>query len=434
MTATEPPRTASASTGPRRRWLWRVVGVAALLALGGLGCETWVRWHERAAGRAIADEDLEAARRHVERALALHGGRGSTHLLAARIERERGDYAAAERHLVRCRELDGVTEAVQLEWLLLRCEKGEVDELAPQLLAAVADDHPAAVELLGSMARVYMTQTRYLEALAVLDKWIERAPDSPRALDWRGWVNNQLDHRGQAIDDYTRALELRPGRGSVRLRLAQILVDSSRHVEAVPHLERLRAEGYADPDALVALAACRVVQGRSEDARQLLDAVLAAHPDHFAALRQRGNLEREAERFADSERWLRRALEQKPLDPLARYALHLALHAQPDRQAEAEQERQRWERDRQVTLRLTRLIRTDLTARPDDPDLASEAGELLLRLGEDRRGLYWLNKALSLNPGHAASHRALCAYYERINDPVRAESHRTPALAGDRKK
>ncbi len=434
MSSTEQPSSAPVPTRPRRKWFWRIVGVGVLLTIGWLGCEGWAFWHERAAQRAFADEDFDGARRHVELALEIHSRRASTNLLAARIERGRGDYAQAERYLIRCKELDGITEALQMEWLLLRCERGEVDELAPELLGAVARDHPASVDILESMARVYMTQTRYLEALGVLDKWIERAPDSPRALDWRGWVNNQLDHRGQAIDDYLRVLELRPGRSSVRLRLAQILIESSRHMEALPHLERLRSEQYSDPNVSVALAACWVVQGRIDEARRLLDEVLAANPNHFAALRQRGNLERDAGQYAESERWLRKALEQKPLDPLARYSLHLTLLAQPDRQAEAEQERLRWEQDRQVTLRVTRLIRTELLAHPNDPDLAAEAGELLLRLGEDRRGLYWLNRALSIDPAHVASHRALLAYYERMNDSVRAESHRKFLPRGNQQK
>lgn len=395
-----------------------------MVGIALLGCESWAVWHERAARNALADEDFGEARRHVELALELHNRRASTNLLAARIERAAGDYSKTEQYLIRCKELDGITESLQMQWLLLRCERGEVDELASAMLDAVAQHHPASAEILESMARVYMTQTRYLEALGILDKWIALAPDSPRALDWRGWVNNQLDHRGQAIDDYQRTLQLRPRRANVRLRLAELLIDSSRHIEALPHLEQLRSEQYPDPDVLVGLAACRVVQGRTDEARQLLDEVLTANPNHFAALRQRGNLEREAGQYVESESWLRKALEQKPLDPLARYSLHLTLLAQPDRQAEAEQERLRWERDRQVTLRLTRLIRTELLAHPNDPDLAAEAGELLLKVGEDRRGLYWLNKALSIAPNHVASHRALCAYYERTNDPVRAAEHR----------
>jgi tetratricopeptide (TPR) repeat protein len=411
---------------PRRRarlWLRTAAAVGALLASGWLGCEGWAAWHERAARQALASEDFDAAHRHVDLALRVHPGRASTNFLAARVDRARAAYAEAERHLVRCKELGGMTDPLQTEWTLLRCERGDVDELAPGLLAAVGRDHPESAAILESLARVYMRQARYHEALAALNGWVERAPDSPRALDWRGWVNNQLDHRGQAIDDYTRALELQPGRSAARLRLAQLLVESSRAPDALPHLERLRSERPDDPDVTVGLAACYAVQLRTEDARRLLDGVLAAHPDHFGALRTRGNLERDDGRYAESERWLRRAVAIKPLDPQARYSLHLALLAQPGREAEAEAERLRWERDREVTARLTRLMRTELAGRPGDPDLAAEAGELLLRVGEDQRGLFWLNRALGLDPGHVASHRVLADYYTRTNNPTAAAAH-----------
>ena len=388
----------------------------------------------------MADEDFDTARQHVERALWFHGGRASTNLLAARIERERGDYVRAERQLARCQELDGVTEALQLEWLLLRCERGEVDELAPELLAAVTRDHPASIDLLESMARVYMTQTRYREALTVLDTWLERAPDSPRTAWGSGWVNNQLDQRGRAIDDYTRRLELRaPPRQLFAYGLPfELPVDSSRHMEAVPHLERLRAEQYPDSDVGVALAACRVVQGRIEDARQLLDEVLVAHPDHFAALRcaaaiwsarPTGTPKRSA---GCGARWNRSRSTRRPATRSTwRCTRNRIAKPRPSRNAS----RCRSTASREVTLRLTRLIRTDLLARPNDPDLAAEAGDLLLRLGEDRRGVYWLNKALSIDPAHAASHRALSAYYERTNDPVRLESrHRRFVSAGNQQK
>ncbi len=69
-------------------------------------------------------------------------------------------------------------------------------------------------------------------------------------------------------------------------------------------------------------------------------------------------------------------------------------------------------------------MRTELNAKPNDADLAEEAGELFLQLGEDQRGLFWLNRALSIDPRHAASHRALVAYYERTNNAAKAEEHR----------
>ena len=81
-------------------------------------------------------------------------------------------------------------------------------------------------------------------------------------------------------------------------------------------------------------------------------------------------------------------------------------------------------RSRASQTRLTRLLRTELDRQPNNADLAAEAGELLLQVGEDQRGLYWLHRALALNPRHAASHRALLAYYERTNNPAEAEEHR----------
>jgi tetratricopeptide (TPR) repeat protein len=403
-----------------------IVAAVALVVSAFLVYQGWGAGQERSARRAMGEEHFDEAQRHIDRALWVRDRWTSTHLLAARIARLRGAYSEAEEHLSRCEQLDGMTEPLQLEWLLLRCQRGEVDELAPGLLALVDRKHPESGAILEAVAATYVRQTRYLEALRCLDRWVELTPDSVRAREWRGWVSNQLDHRAQAISDYERVLELRPGHAVVRLHLAEILVESARPAEAVPHLERLRQEQPANPDVLVALARCRAAESRTDEARALLDSVLAEHPDHFDALLQRAQLEMAlpTPNYADAERWLRKALERVPLHPEARYALYLSLQGQPDRQDDARKEFARWEHDRRLQDRLTRLVRTELESKPRDPDLAREAGELFLELGEDEKGVYWLHRALSLDPRHAASHRALAAYYERTNNPARAAEHR----------
>ncbi len=409
----------------RRRRLWVVLaGAGVLLAGGFLAVEGWAFWQERSARQAMADEHFDEAQRLIDQALLVRESWASTHLLAARIARLRGAYPEAERHLSRCEQLGGMSDSLQLEWLLLRCQEGEVDELAPGLLAAVDRNHPDSVSILEALAAVYMRQLRYVEALRCLDRWVERAPNSVRALDWRGWVSNQLDHRGQAISDCERALELQPGRSAVRLRLAQILVESSRPGEAVPHLERLRKEQPTNPEVMIALARCWMAQSRTDDARNLLDDVLASRPDDFDALLWRGNLERENGDFAEAERWLRKALVRSPADPEALYALYLSLQAQPDRQAEADKELAQWKQDLRTRDRLAHLLRTELPAKPNDPNLAAEAGKLLLQQGEDPLGLFWLNRALSIDPRNVAGRRELIAYYERTNNPAKAEEQR----------
>ncbi len=372
-------------------------------------------WLERSARREMAAERFDDARRHIDLALRVRD-RPAWHLLAARIARQRGDYSEAERHLTRCEGPDGLSEPVRLEWRLLRVARGDVDELAPALLASVESGNPESPAILDALAGAYMRQTRYHDSLRCLDRWVALEPGSARALDWRGWVSNQLDHRAQAIADYEQAMELQPDRSAVRLRLAEILVESSRHAEAVPHLERLRDEQPDNPDVLVALANCRIVQSRPDEAKALLDRVLAARPDHFGALLQRGKVEAATGNFAEAERWLRKALERSPLDADARYALYLALQAQPGREADAREELDRWQRDRKTRDRLTRLLRVELDQKPNDANLACEAGELLMQQGEERKGLFWLRRALALDPRHAAAGRALAAYYERHNE------------------
>ncbi|HWG47337.1 MAG TPA: tetratricopeptide repeat protein [Gemmataceae bacterium] len=367
-----------------------------LLLVGFLACEGWAFWQERSARQAMNEEHFDEAQRHIDLALRVPHRSASAHLLAARIARQRGAYSEAEQHLSRCGQLSGMTEAVRLEWLLLRCQRGEADELAPTLLSLVAGNHAESVAMLESLASVYMRQARYLEALRCLDQWVERAADSARAFDWRGWVDNQLEHRDQAIHDYERSLELQPGRSAVRLRLAQILVKSSRYGEAVPHLERLRTELPDNPDVLTALAHCWMALSRTEEARTLLGAVLEAHPDHFEALLQRGNLELSDDHLPQAEGWLRKALEREPQDVEARYSLYRCLQAQPNRQQEAQKELARWEKDRRIRERLTRLLRTELAAKPDDAKLAKEAGELFRQLGEEKRGAFWLQRAAAL--------------------------------------
>jgi tetratricopeptide (TPR) repeat protein len=421
-----PPPVVSASPPRplRRRWVW-LVAAGVLVVAGVLPArESWALWHERAARRALDADHKDEAHSQVHLALRVRGTRSSTLLLASRIARLQGAYAEAAQLLDRCGRHNGMSEPLELEWMLLRCQRGEIDELAPSLLALVKAGHAESATILEALSAVYLQKTRYGEALDCLNLWLERDPDSIRALNWRGWVSAQLDHRMQALTDYERLLELQPDRSDVRLRLAEILVDSTRHAEAVPHLERLRAELPDNPDVAVALARCFRVQLRKDEARELLDGVLREHPEHVAALLTRGQLELDAGRFRDAETWFRKALESSPQDSEARYILYQSLRGQPGRQHEAEQELARWKQDKFTQDRLTRLLRTELGKYPNDPDLARETGELLLVRGEGERGLYWLHRALALNPHHVPTLKALVAWYERTKDTTRAAEYR----------
>src|SRR5262249_27177277 len=83
----------------------------------------------------VSAERREESRERLRFCLPVWPRSPEVHLLAAKAARRSGDLDAAEYHLNRCLKLQsGATEAVQLEFLLLRVQSGEVDELAPVLL------------------------------------------------------------------------------------------------------------------------------------------------------------------------------------------------------------------------------------------------------------------------------------------------------------
>ena len=420
MTTTDVSTPAAPLRRWRRRWFWLLVG--AVLVLGGLGaCEGWATWQEHLARQALDEDRMDEARKHIESALVVHRRRVSTLLLAARIRRLRGGYSDAEQYLLRCGQIDGMSEPVQVEWLLLRCQQGEVDALAPQLFGMVKQLHPQSPAILETLSSMYLRQMRYLEAGMALGLWLELVPDSIRALDWSAWVETQLDHREQGIRYYERLLDLQPNRSDIRLRLAQVLIESARQAQAAPHLELLLRTEPENPEVLAALASCRSQASELDKAQELLDKALQIAPDHFDSLFQRGRLEMMRGNAVAAEPWLRKALRIKPHDKEAHWNLFRSLQAQPDRQQEAEKEQERWDQESKKLDRLTSLLRKYLAGNPNDPDLACEAGKLLLEIGEEQRGLFWLHRALAVNPRHAPSNQALDAYYERTNQKGKAE-------------
>jgi tetratricopeptide (TPR) repeat protein len=209
-----------------------------------------------------------------------------------------------------------------------------------------------------------------------------------------------------ALRSYRRAWELDPQRDDVRWRLAQCLVELNLTDEAVPHLEYLHQRDTSKEEITVELAGARFNQGRVSEARQLLEAVLAEHPDHKAALRERGRIALAAEDAAGAEKWLRQAARLGPNDAQVLQLLSYALrHQGKQEEAQALQDRlKQTDRDFQ---RLDQICQHELGERPNDPVLYSEFGALLLRLGFPEAGRNWLLHALQVDPNCAPARAAL---------------------------
>jgi tetratricopeptide (TPR) repeat protein len=395
------------------------------LALAGVGGGLYAyalhQWH--AAQAAVKAGRLAEAQRSLDFCLLIWPRSVPVHILAARAARLRGDFDGAEAHLNRCLKLQhGATEAIQLEFLLMRVQAGEEDEVASELLLYVDDNSPESPLILETLARAYMHNLRYGPAFASLSRWIAVAPDSAEPLRWRGWVLERLnDHEG-ALKDYKRALELDPDLVPVRLRLAEILLERSNPLEALPHLELLHRQFPDRPDVLARLGQCRFLQGEAEEARRLLEAAVEQIPNDSAVLLHLAKLEMQENHPAPAERWLRRALKVDPTDTEAQFTLVASLQAQ-GRWDEAKAALEQYQKDTALLKRIGRALQEEAEHPSTDPGTLFELGDVFLRTNA-HVGLYWLHRALQHDPEHQPTHKALAEYYESKGEPEKAAVHR----------
>jgi tetratricopeptide (TPR) repeat protein len=407
----------------RRPWLALALVACILGAVALAG--NWYLWYQwEAAQQALAEGRSGEARSRLAFCLFFWPRDAEVHRLAARAARLSGDVRAAEDHLKRSLKLGrGATQPVQLEFLLLRVQTGELEEVAPTLIDSVEKGHPEAPVILETLAGAYLHRLRYKPAHACLTRWIEIRPDEAKPHLWRGWVLERLNRHKAAAEDYRRALALNPDLFTARLRLAELLLQDKRVPDAVTHLERLYRQAPENPQVQAGLGICRFYQNQAKDARRLMEAAVVHLPKDAALLIHLGRLDIQEGCASEAEQHLRQVLRTDPADTEALYNLASALQLQ-NRTSEAAAAMKEFDRCKALAERTNKLLREVV----DSPNAGAadyaEVGGLLLQIGRDRLGVYWLDQALERDPGNLAAHRALADHYAKAGDRERAESHR----------
>ncbi|MBX9585529.1 MAG: tetratricopeptide repeat protein [Gemmataceae bacterium] len=432
MPTTLPPSGVERPRGLRRlvpnRWLrLALAGAAVLAAAVVVGRHAWAYYHLRAARADAARYRFADARRHLESCLRVWHDRADVWLLAGQVARRGEDYEMAERcYAEALRQAGGTpTDDLRLEQVLLQAQL-DPDAKAAYLRGRVEDGHPQTVPILEALARGYLKKSRYAHAGFVLQVWLEKAPDDPAALYYRGTVREEQGPREEAVDDYRRVLELDPAHDAARLRLVKLLRQLSRPAEARDALAPMLAGPAVDPRALVERAECEYALGERAAAEATARAVLAALPDDPDALVMLGRCLTDADRFAEAEEALRRAIRARPSHFQAHSQLHRLLAA-AGREAEAAAQRGEIDRMTRDITRLRDILSDGLARSPRDPGLHVEVGRIFLRAGEPREGLRWLDEALRLDPTYRPAHAELAAFYDRHGDKKRADEHRRQA-------
>ncbi|HEY1191731.1 MAG TPA: tetratricopeptide repeat protein [Gemmata sp.] len=421
-----------------RLWTRRgALRLAIAFLLFGLGApQVWAWYHLRSAKRALVRYHPEEARPALAECERVWGWRASVRLLGCRAAWQGGDTDGAVAELqVAQRLAGGATDDTAFEWALVRAASGNVREVE-QYLQKRAEEAPATAGPLvwEALAVGYLRVYRTLDAMACLEYWLRREPENVRALELRGatFVAGKGVTRG--VEDYRRVLERDPARAATRWRLIDGLLALGGYEEAATHLEVVAQQVPDDPAVAARLARCYNILGRADDARRMIDAALAGHPDDVACLRTRGQLALTARPSdpAAAEVDLRRAAALAPNDYQTQNLLFQALQQQ-GKIEEAKERLKLAEGVRERGERISELSSRKLAEFPLDPALHYEMGHLLLAGGHPDTAVEWFQNALRLDPAHRPSHAALATFYEGRGDKAKAEFHRARADGREKK-
>jgi tetratricopeptide (TPR) repeat protein len=126
---------------------------------------------------------------------------------------------------------------------------------------------------------------RSVEAAACLDQALALRPDFADAHAARGNVFAMLEERPAAIASYEQALRLDPRNAATHFNLGLLLQAAGARERTYEHFKRAYALAPDIPDLLKNLTLSHIDFERYDDARMLLQQVLAQSPQHVEALK-----------------------------------------------------------------------------------------------------------------------------------------------------
>lgn len=153
--------------------------------------------------------------------------------------------------------------------------EGGWEPLLMARLHAEPDDVSARLLLAGAL----QTSDRTTEALAAYEAVLTRDANNVVALNNAAWLGYGGDNE-KALSYAERAVELVPENAAVLDTLGWILVREERLDEALPHLEKAAQLSSGSPEIRYHLAVAQATLGRTDDARNNLEALLS-EPNDF---------------------------------------------------------------------------------------------------------------------------------------------------------
>lgn len=361
--------------------------------------------------------DLRAAMVELKNALQINPESAEARLWLGYVYAELGEGAAAEKELLRARQLGVSAElvAIPLGRALLAQNagarvlsdvqplpslsatdlaevyglRGEAYRQLKQPAAAAAEFRtaltidPNANRALVGLAQMAILDNRLDEGRKLIEQAIAASPTNALAWSMLGDLEHAQRHLREAETAYSKAIANSQAHSAAQLKRAMVYIDMSDYPAARRDLDAVKALAPNHPEVQYALGLMAFRQGQYAEARDAFDQVLRVQPDRLWAVFYQG-------------------VTQLALGNLEQAETHLAmfLNAYPQSEPAARM---------LASVRLQRgqyaaasvLLKQLLALHPDDPELLNRLGRAMIASGDQAGGEAYLRQAVSLQPQSA---------------------------------
>jgi Flp pilus assembly protein TadD len=224
-------------------------------------------------------------------------------------------------------------------------------------------------------------ESRHADAEGMLKAFLETNPDDPAALYLLGVCTLQVGRAAEAKVHLERALELNPAQPGVRAQLATASYESGDKERAVALLQEEADLSPGEAAPFVNLGIIFVDLGRKEEAAKAFEHAVALAPTEAGAYLELVSLYTDLGREADAEAMLKQLETVAKPDPKRWFNIGANYSNRGD-EDKAEM-----------------AYRKSLEADPNFPEGNRELGFTLLRKGDTKGAIAFLENYLKLSPG-----------------------------------
>jgi putative PEP-CTERM system TPR-repeat lipoprotein len=265
----------------------------------------------------IGSNDIPAARRSLEKSLALQPGYTPAALNLAQLDLQVGNKAAARKRFedMIARDRSNIQAYIALASLGARIDAKPAEIQA--WLEAARREGPGTIQPLMMLASLHLQAGEPKKALELMEKAVAGAPDNAEVLDLTGQVQLAAGERNRALSTWTRLVSLHPNSGPWLFRLATAQLANEDTTGAIISLRKAIQLRSLFPEAQAMLAELESRLGRPAEGLRIAETLQRQNPKASRGWIVEGDLRIRAGELAQAVKAYEKAYSVEPTGHLS---------------------------------------------------------------------------------------------------------------------